>query len=223
MRILLINQFFKPDTAATGQLLADVAEELTAKGHDVNVICSRHRYDGGKSTSADVESAEGLAVHRVFTTRFGRKMLLGRMIDYLSFYVSATWRALVLPKPDVCVSLTTPPFISLIGLMLSKIKGTRNVIWVMDIYPEIAVAYDVIRKRSLLYLVLRRVSRVLYRNAAAVISLGETMTERLQSLGALSENLHMVHNWVPGENGDTEHRHRAHGELEVAQIVDSKL
>jgi len=181
-------------------LLADLANSLVERGHDVQVICSRHRYDGGKSDPADVESTEGPAVHRVFATRFGRKMLLGRMIDYLSFYLSAALRALVLPKPDVCVSLTTPPFISLIGLMLSKIKGTRNVIWVMDIYPEIAVAYDVIRKRSLLYLVLRRVSRVLYRNAAAVISLGETMTKQLQSLGALSENLHTVHNWVPGED-----------------------
>lgn len=199
MRILLINQFYKPDTAATGQLLADVAEELAAKGHDVHVICSRHRYDNGKSASAAGESAEGVAIHRVFTTRFGRKTLLGRMIDYLSFYVGAAWRALVLPKPDVCVSLTTPPFISLIGLMLSKLKGTRNVIWVMDVYPEIAAAYDVLRKRVLLYRLLTRLNKTLYRNAAAVISLGETMTEQLQSLGALPENLYTVHNWVPGE------------------------
>ena len=199
MRILLINQFYKPDTAATGQLLADVAEELAAHGHEVHVICSRHRYDGGKNDPAAAEGANDVAVHRVFTTRFGRKMLAGRAIDYLSFYFSAAWRALRLPKPDVCICLTTPPFISLIGLMLSKIKGTRNVIWVMDVYPEIAAAYDVLKKKSLLYRLLRRVNRVLYRNAAAVISLGETMTEQLQSLGAGPENIHTVHNWVPGE------------------------
>jgi len=202
MRILLINQFYKPDTAATGQLLADVAEELAAHGHDVHVICGRHRYDGSKNDPAAGQNVEGLSVHRVFTTRFGRKMLAGRAIDYLSFYISATWRALVLPKPDVCISLTTPPFISLIGLMLSKIKGTRSVIWVMDVYPEIAAAYDVLKKKSLLYRLLRRVNRVLYRNAAAVISLGETMTEQLKSLGATSENIHTVHNWVPGEDID---------------------
>lgn len=200
MRILLINQFYKPDTAATGQLLADVAEELAAHGHEVHVICSRHRYDGSKNDPAAIDSTEGLTVHRVFSTRFSRKTLPGRAIDYLSFYVSAAWRALVLPKPDVCICLTTPPFISLIGLMLSKIKGTRSVIWVMDVYPEIAAAYDVLKKKSLLYRFLRRVNRILYRNAAAVISLGETMTEQLQTLGAASENIHTVHNWVPGED-----------------------
>lgn len=199
MRILFINQFYKPDTAATGQLLADLADSLVERGHDVQVICSRHRYDGGNGASAAVENVDGVTVYRVFATRFSRNKLLGRTVDYLSFFISATFRALVLPKPNVCVSLTTPPFISLIGLMLSRLKGTQNVIWMMDVYPEIAVAYDVIRKKGLLYRLLFRLNRVLYRNAAAVISLGETMTERLQSLGALPENLHTVHNWVPGE------------------------
>ena len=202
MRVVLINQFYKPDTAATGQLLADLAGNLADRGHDVHVICSRNRYDGGNGDSTAAEGEEGVTVHRVFTTRFGRKALPGRTIDYLSFYVSAAARALLLPKPDVCVSLTTPPFVSLIGLMLSKIKGTRNVIWVMDVYPEIAAAYDILPKRALLYRLLTQINKVLYRNAAAVISLGETMTERLESLGAVPENLHTVHNWVPGEAGD---------------------
>jgi len=200
MRILLINQFYKPDTAATGQLLADVAGSLAEHGHDVHVICSRHRYDGGKGISVAVESAEGVTIHRVFATHFGRKMLIGRAIDYLSFYVCATLRALLLAKPDVCVSLTTPPFISMIGLMLSKLKGSRSVIWVMDVYPDIAVAYNVINKRTLLYHLLTRLNKTLYRDASAVISLGETMTERLQLLGAIPENLHTVHNWLPGED-----------------------
>jgi glycosyltransferase involved in cell wall biosynthesis len=199
MRILFINQFYKPDTAATGQLLADIADSLVERGHDVHVICSRHRYDGSKDAPIPDENVEGVTIYRVFSTPFSRKTLLGRTVDYLSFYISAAWQALILPKPDVCVSLTTPPFISLIGLMLSKIKGTRNVIWVMDVYPEIAVAYNVIRKRSLLYLILSRISRILYRNAAAVITLGETMTEQLRSFGAQPGNLHTVHNWVPGE------------------------
>jgi len=33
MRILLLNQFYRPDVAATGQLLADVGEALAARGH----------------------------------------------------------------------------------------------------------------------------------------------------------------------------------------------
>ena len=202
MRIVFINQFYVPDVAPTGQLLADVAEQLAAHGHEVHVISGRGRYTGGKLRAPRNETVNGIHVHRMANTSFGRRRHIGRTMNYFSFYVTATWLALRMPRPDVCVSLTTPPLISLIGLMLSKIKGTRSVIWVMDVYPEIAVAYDVLGKRALLYRFLRRVNRVLYRNAAAVISLGETMTEQLKSLGAASENLHTVHNWVPGKDID---------------------
>lgn len=199
MRILFINQFYKPDTAATGQLLADLAESLVARGHEVHIVCGRSRYGGGTLPAVTEETIDGVHVHRVATTAFGRRTFIGRTMDYFSFYVTAAWRALSLPKVDVCVSLTTPPFISLIGFILAKLKGTQNVIWVMDVYPDIAVAYDVLRRKALMYRLLTRLNRVLYRNAAAVISLGEVMTERLQALGAPSGVLYTVHNWVPGE------------------------
>jgi hypothetical protein len=200
MRVLLLNQFYKPDTAATGQLLADLAVTLARRGHEVHVICGRSGYSGGVMTTAGHQIVDGVHVHRVKTTGFGRRRLAGRTVDYLSFYFSAAWRALVLPKPDVCVSLTTPPFISLIGLVLSKVKGTRNVIWVMDMYPEIAAAYEVLSRKTPTYRVLAWLNRILYSNAAAVISLGEVMTERLASQGAPRQCLHTVHNWVPGES-----------------------
>ncbi len=200
MRILFLNQFYKPDAAATGQFLADLTEELGRREHEVHVICSRSRYDGGKPIAVKEERIKCINIHRVFTTRFGRQRLPGRAVDYLSFYISAAWRALRIPKPDVCVSLTTPPFISLIGLVLEKLRGTRNVIWVMDVYPEIAVAYRVLPERSLLCRVLARMSRLLYRNADAVISLGEFMAQHLESVGAPSNTIHIVHNWNPVED-----------------------
>ncbi|HPC93809.1 MAG TPA: glycosyltransferase family 4 protein [Sedimentisphaerales bacterium] len=199
MRILLLNQFYKPDVAATGQLLADVGEALVARGHEVHVICSRRRYGGGSLTPAADEVLDGVHVHRVLTTGFGRRRLAGRAADYVSFYVSAAWRSLWLARPDVCLSLTTPPFIGLIGLMLGRLRGTRNVLWVMDLYPEIAAAYGLLRQRGRLCRLLGRINRRLYRNAEAVISLGEVMTQRLAAAGVEAGRLHTVHNWTPGE------------------------
>jgi len=39
MRILLLNQFFYPDSAATSQFLTDLARGLAAEGHSVRVVC----------------------------------------------------------------------------------------------------------------------------------------------------------------------------------------
>ena len=45
MKVLLLNQCFYPDVAATAQHLADLAVELAAGGHDVTVISSDRGYD----------------------------------------------------------------------------------------------------------------------------------------------------------------------------------
>ncbi len=199
MRILLLNQFYKPDVAATGQLLADLAEELAARGHEVHVLCSRQPYNGGDMVLSAAETVNGVCVHRVRTTRFGRTCKLGRMAAYLSFYVLASWRALRLPKIDVCMSLTPPPFIALVGHWLRLLKGTRLVLWSMDVYPQVAVALGELRGDCILYRLLSRLSRHLYKDSSCIVSLGEVMTSALVRAGAPPHKIITVHNWVPGE------------------------
>lgn len=199
MKILLLNQFYPPDVAATGQLLADLAVGLVHKGHEIHVLCSRRVYGGGMEKYPAEQLINGVHIHRVAATGFGRGNIAGRLIDYLSFYVLAAWKALVLPRMNVCVALTTPPFIALCGLMLRLLKGTRLVLWTMDLYPEIAVAYGVLKKGSLLHKCLARVSRWIYHCASIIISLGEVMTEKLVKAGAKEKKIITVHNWVPGE------------------------
>ncbi len=53
MRVLLINQFFWPDMAATAQLLVDLAEDLAADGwqvtarEGVSLFCQFSSLTGG--------------------------------------------------------------------------------------------------------------------------------------------------------------------------------
>ncbi|MCP4067426.1 MAG: glycosyltransferase family 4 protein, partial [Phycisphaeraceae bacterium] len=50
MRILLINQVFYPDVAATAQHGHDLARDLVRNGHEVTAIASRSIY--GKKGAA---------------------------------------------------------------------------------------------------------------------------------------------------------------------------
>ena len=197
MRICLLNQFYPPDTAATGQLLADVAEALASRGHQVHVICSRQAYDGGNVTDAPTPS--GVCLHRVAATGFGRGNLLGRGIDYASFYMLALRDVLALPPMDVCVSLTTPPFIGVVAAALKRRRKTRLVLWSMDLYPEVAVALAVLSAGSTIHRFLAAVARRLYGAADAIVSLGDVMTQRLISAGASADRIVTAANWVPGE------------------------
>jgi len=199
VRILLLNQYYRPDVAATGQLLADVAERLALNGHEVHVICSRRSYGGGERRLPAEEEMRGVRVHRVAAAGFGRRRLAGRLVDYGSFYLLAGLRAIRLPRMHACLALTTPPFIGLVGALLARLRGTVLVLWSMDLYPEVLVALGKLRAGSLPHRLLARVGRWLYRRTTGIISLGEVMSRRLVQAGADRRKIVEVHNWVPGE------------------------
>ena len=199
MRILLLNQFFPPDTAATGQLLGDVAVGLAGGGHEVHVICSAGSYEGGQLNDVRGAGLGGVSVHRVGATARGRARAAGRLLDWGSYYGLAAARALRLGRFDACLALATPPFIGLVGALLKRRHGTRLVLWTMDLWPDVAVAMRVMRAGGWPAHALRLIAKRLYRAADAIISLGSTMTQRLAALGVDEAKISTVHNWVPGE------------------------
>ena len=89
MRVLFVNRFFYPDHSATSQMLTDLARDLRHAGMDITVITGRQLIDNARARLPAHERLDGIEVHRVWSTRFGRGHLIGRGIDYLSFYLSA--------------------------------------------------------------------------------------------------------------------------------------
>jgi colanic acid biosynthesis glycosyl transferase WcaI len=107
------QRFFSLDHSATSKL----ANDLASCGHDVHVITSQQLYDDPQAGLPSQEALGGVGVHRVTNTHFGRSKLIGRVVDYLSFYAAA-WRTLLeVTRPgDVLVAMTDPPLISLVAL-----------------------------------------------------------------------------------------------------------
>src|SRR5262249_36877639 len=139
MRLIILNQFFYPDHSATSQLMTDLSESLVENGIEVTAIAGRGRYNGGEKLSQRQEH-RGVVIERAWSTSFGKKFLAGRIFDYLSFYIGATWKLLRVPRHDLVMALTTPPLIGLVALLVGRLRGMRVVMLVQDVYPDIAVA-----------------------------------------------------------------------------------
>ena len=90
MKIVFVNRYYAPDHSATSQMLTDLATALSGFGADVHVITSRLRYDDPGACLAAQERIDGVQVHRVRTSTFGRSTIVGRSLDYLSFYISTS-------------------------------------------------------------------------------------------------------------------------------------
>jgi glycosyltransferase involved in cell wall biosynthesis len=199
VKVVIANRFFYPDVAATGQLAADLAFDLAQAGHEVHVVTSRLAYDAGPGYSAE-EMVRGVHVHRVWTSRYGRGSLPGRVIDYASFYVFATWRLLRLLRPgDVVVALTDPPLLSVCASWAARRRGARLVNWIQDLFPEAAAALGFNALRGPLGAPLRAMRDRSLRFAVTNVALGERMATLVRDrIGSGGSRVCVIHNWADG-------------------------
>ena len=190
MRILLINQTFYPDVAATAQHGHDLAKFLVSQGHQVSVIASRSLYGRAGRTLPAHEWVDGIEIHRVGRSLYGKAGLFARSLDFGLFYLSTVIKSLEIARHDICICLTTPPYIPLLGLALRSLRGTRVVYWVMDLYPDILLATGVLDEKSAVTLFLESLNRLALRNADRVVVLGRCMEDRVRA-----KRVDMSHVW----------------------------
>lgn len=197
--VIFINRFFYPDHSATSQILSDVAFHLADVNYDVKIVTSRLQYDNPDEVFPSNENVNGVDVRRVWTTKFGRSNLVGRAVDYLSFYLSALFALLLTVKPgDYVVAKTDPPMISIVAKMVCFLKSAKLINWCQDLFPEVGSELGIrileYVNKPLLYL--RNNS---LKNAYSNVVIGETMRDKLISIGVKDSKIRVIPNWSDGE------------------------
>jgi colanic acid biosynthesis glycosyl transferase WcaI len=177
-RVAFVNRYFHPDHSATSQIASDLAAHLASRGWEVVAITSRQRYDDPRARLAKRETANGVTIVRVWSTRFGRAGLVGRAIDYLTFYASAFF-AMRRERDAIVVAMTDPPLLSFVATLASR----RVVNWVQDLFPEVAEALGIRLP------LLKRLRDWSLRRAKVNVVLGDLMAARVPKAV-------VIHNWA---------------------------
>lgn len=196
LRVLMVNQGFWPDVAATAQHGHDLARSLVAQGDQVTALASRSIYGESGGTLLPEEWVDGIRIVRVAKSAFGKRRIAGRLYDFLAFYIAATFKAVTLPKPDVVICFTTPPFVALIGLLLKLTRGSRLVFWAMDLYPEVPEAAGLVKRKSPLQRFLLWIDTMCMRHADVVVVLGRCMRERVLARGIMPSHIETISVWA---------------------------
>ena len=197
MRLIFVNRFFYPDHSATSQLLSDLCFELSGLGHEVKVVTSCQLYDDADAVLPSQERVNGVEVHRVRTSRFGRANLIGRAVDYATFYLAAGWLLWRIARMgDVIIAKTDPPLISVIAFFVARLRGARLINWVQDVFPEVAEALGVRALAGPQAMLLRSLRNAAFRAAAANVVLGERMAAVVEMGGASPSRIREIANWA---------------------------
>ncbi len=167
MRVLFLNQYFPPDAAPTGMLLRELADELERHGHTVDFVAARQDYRAAQQKG-------------------------GRMLREAKALVRMLWDGLQRPRPEVVLSASSPPCLLVVATMVAAWHRAKSVHWIMDLYPEIAVALGEVRAG----IVSRAIELAMawgYRRAARVVALDDDMAVRLRRYGVESA---VIRPWV---------------------------
>jgi putative colanic acid biosynthesis glycosyltransferase WcaI len=195
MKVLLLNQCFWPDVAATAQHLTDVALGLTERGHQVTVVCADRAYDAPQTRFSRRESWRGIDIIRVPSVQANKKSRLQRGLNFASFLVACAARLLFLRRQDVVIALTSPPLISWLASWFTRLKGGRLISWVMDLNPDEAIAAGWLAQDSFTARALERLLLTSMRRSAAIVVLDRFVKQRLTAKNISADKVLILPPW----------------------------
>lgn len=192
MHILLLNEYYPPDTSATARMAAQVAERLVQQ-HEVTVLAGRPSYDPDEFypyAPLHHTIRNRVAVECVGSTAYPRHQMRRRVSNYLSYLALAVPRALAL-RPDVILAMTDPPVAGIAGAFIARLANRPFVYNIRDLYPDMALGGDIVSPNKWVAR-WERMHRRALKQAARVIVLGDDMRDRILSKGINPENVVVV-------------------------------
>ena len=171
MKILVVYQHYWPEPFR----IHEICEDLVRRGHTVTALVGLPDYPTGKIPKEyrlfrnRRETIRGVNVRRCF--EIGRRNTkIGLALNYVSYMVSASLKALILPRDyDVVYAYCTSPVLMAVpALVYRKFFKAKVILHILDIWPACLAAMNV-REGSLLYAWMKRVSRRIYAKADVLL------------------------------------------------------
>jgi glycosyltransferase involved in cell wall biosynthesis len=190
MRLLLLTQYFPPETGAAPNRLSDLARRLSSAGHDVTVLTSMPNYPKGRIFEGYrgrfflEEKAGAIRILRAWAYVGPRRGFLPRLINYLSFAASAVWTGIRHGGAQEAVIVESPPlFLGVSGLLLSRRYSTPMIFNVSDLWPQSAVSMGILRNPILIAMA-TALERLIYRHSYAITAQTEGIVEEIRKHAA---------------------------------------
>ncbi|UCC78861.1 MAG: glycosyltransferase family 4 protein [Candidatus Zixiibacteriota bacterium] len=136
--------------------MKSIVDAMVRRGHEVTVICEFPNHPIGILDRKDrwrffrSEKYESYRIIRAFVLTFATKNNIKRMLFYLSFSLSSFLAAICLRRHDVVFSSSPPIFHVFAAMVAAKVKRSKFVLDIRDIWPDTALVFEAVKSNSLL-------------------------------------------------------------------------
>lgn len=201
MHILFLTDNFPPEVNAPASRTFEHCREWVKAGHQVTVITGAPNFPQGKVYPGyrnrlwQCETVAGIRVVRVWTYITANEGFAKRILDYLSFMMSAIFASPWVRKPDLVIGTSPQFFTACAAYVASHLKGVPFVFELRDIWPESIKAVGAMGDSPLIRL-FEKLEMFLYRKAARIVSVTGSFKRTLVKRGIDASKIEVVTNGV---------------------------
>ncbi len=204
MRILMLTQYFPPETGAAQVRLFEVAKAIKAQGHQIEVVTAFPNYPTGvvpseyKGKFFMKDSIDGILLYRTWIYPVQRGRLWKRLFNYFSFVLSACYGILRAGPADYIFVESPPIFIGFTTLFARSVKRAKVIFNISDLWPESAISLGLVKNKLLIGLT-RILERRMYKVAWRISAQTEGIIQSLRQRGISADKLVFLPNGVDPE------------------------
>ena len=201
MHILFLTHYFPPEVNAPASRVYEMAKQWVRSGVEVTVLTcapnapSGRLFPGYRNRLWQRETMDGIQVVRVWSFLAANKGAVLRMVNYLSFMLSATLAVPFLNRPDIVVATSPQLFCGWAGVWAHWLRRCPLIIEIRDMWAE-SIATLTSGKKNLLTRFLEYVEFRLYRMTPHLVTVGPGYRQVLVQKGMDPDNVQIITNGV---------------------------
>lgn len=218
MKILFFTHYFPPEGNAPASRTYEHCVRWVQAGHDVTVITCVPNvpngvpYDGFKNrVRAQKEVVDGIHVVRVWTLMAANSGFLKRILNYLTYMLTATWAGLWMKRPDVIVATSPQFFCGWAGVLVQFFRRIPFVLEIRDIWPESIAAVGAM-KRGVVIRVLEWLEHRMYASADHIVTVGKGYRDNIAGK-VTGTDISVIYNGVDGDQFQPNQNHELFSDL----------
>lgn len=201
MKIHFYSHFFKPETGAASVRADYFVKALKNAGHEVMVIAPKPNYPLGKIFEGYKNKLVIKKNDVVYLpiSCVSSHSPVGRLISYLSYSLSSfIYLIFSSYKPDIVISSSPPIFTSFAALIYSKIKKSKFIFDVRDIWPDIGIELGILKNRMFIS-GLKKIEQYLLDNAERILVTADGDKQNIETKIKNSSKVNIIYNGADTE------------------------
>ena len=178
--VLLLCQHFFPEMISTGMHMTELSTALAKLGWQITVCSAQPTLLLEKSNQKVPRKIEyrGVKIIRVPSLGGHSGGIINRFVFAITYLVMSTIFVLRNIKIFDGVFITTnPPFLGLLGWMITRLFSKPFILIVYDIYPEIVVKLGLLKPKSVIVRIWDYLARRILNKSACNVVIGRDMQE----------------------------------------------